>query len=144
NADVSDILQRLGMSVSELGEGHWSVTAPSWRFDMAIPEDLIEELARVHGYDQLPSRVPAGSPASNSSREAMLPLRRLSDALRDRGYLEAITYSFVAPELLARLDPESKPLALLNPISADLGVMRTTLLAGLLNAAGRNLNRQAN
>ncbi len=143
NADVSDILQRLGMAVSETGEGRWSVTAPSWRFDMAIAEDLIEELARVHGYDRLPSRVPAGSPAGNSSREATLPLRRLSDALRDRGYLEAITYSFVAPELLARLDPESKPLALLNPISADLGVMRTTLLAGLLNAAGRNLNRQA-
>lgn len=143
NADIVDILERLGMSVSETGAGRWSVTAPSWRFDMAIPEDLVEELARIHGYDRLPSRVPAGSPAGDSDREETLPLRRLGDTLRDRGYLEAITYSFVAPELLAKVDPEHRPLALMNPISADLGVMRTTLIAGLLNAAERNLNRQA-
>lgn len=142
NEEIVDILQRLGMDVSEQGEGHWRVTAPSWRFDMAIEQDLIEELARIHGYDRLPNRVPAGTPAGNTQYEHKVPLRRLSDALRDRGYMEAITYSFVAPEILAQVDPDHPPLALLNPISADLGVMRTTLMAGLLTTAQRNLNRQ--
>ncbi len=142
NDEIVDILQRLGMDVSEQGEGHWRVTAPSWRFDMAIEQDLIEELARIHGYDRLPNRVPAGTPAGNTQYEHKVPLRRLSDALRDRGYMEAITYSFVAPEILAQVDPDHPPLALLNPISADLGVMRTTLMAGLLTTAQRNLNRQ--
>ena len=80
----------------------------------------------------------AGDPAP----EKELPLRRLGDTLRDRGYMEAITYSFVAPELQAKVDPDHAPLALLNPISADLGVMRTGLIAGLLSAAERNVNRQ--
>lgn len=142
-ATIENILTRLGMTLEGQGEGRWAVTAPSWRFDMAIQEDLIEELARVYGYDRLPSRVPAGSPADEAEPEATLPLRRVSDLLRDLGYLEAIIYSFVAPELLAKVDPRHQPLALLNPISADLGVMRTTLMAGLLNAAERNLNRQS-
>ena len=142
DADIEDILTRLGMDLSADGEGSWSVTPPSWRFDMAVEEDLIEELARVYGYENLPSRVPAGTPAGQPEGEHVLPLRRLSDALRDRGYLEAITYSFVAPDLLAKVDPDHPPLALLNPISADLGVMRTNLFAGLLHAAGHNLNRQ--
>ncbi|MAY10197.1 MAG: phenylalanine--tRNA ligase subunit beta [Alcanivorax sp.] len=142
DADIEDILTRLGMDVTADGDGRWSVTPPSWRFDMAIEEDLIEELARVHGYENLPSRVPAGTPAGEPEGEHLLPVRRLADTLRDRGYLEAITYSFVAPDLLAKVDPEHPPLALMNPISADLGVMRTSLFAGLLNAAGRNLNRQ--
>lgn len=140
---IENILTRLGMTLDAQGEGRWAVTAPSWRFDMAIQEDLIEELARVYGYDRLPSRVPAGSPADAAEYEALVPLRRIGDALRDFGYLEAITYSFVAPELLAKVDPRHPPLALLNPISADLGVMRTTLLAGLLGVAERNLNRQS-
>ncbi|WP_101675150.1 phenylalanine--tRNA ligase subunit beta [Alloalcanivorax mobilis] len=143
NDTIEDILGRLGMTLKTHAPGQWSVTAPSWRFDMAIQEDLIEELARVYGYDRIPSRVPAGSPADNAQPEATVPLRRVGDALRDLGYLEAITYSFVAPELLAKVDPLHQPLALLNPISADLGVMRTTLMAGLLNAAERNLNRQS-
>ena len=140
--DIVDILERLGMTVRRTGDGEWAVLAPSWRFDMAIEEDLIEELARVRGYEHWPSRVPSGTPAGEPDGERQLPLRQLSDTLRDRGYLEAITYSFVAPDLLAKVDPDHPPLALVNPISADLGVMRTNLFAGLLNAAARNLNRQ--
>ena len=142
DANIVDILERLGMTVTETGAGQWSVRAPSWRFDMAIQEDLLEDLARVHGYENLPSRVPAGTPAGDPAPEKELPLRRLGDTLRDRGYMEAITYSFVAPELQAKVDPDHAPLALLNPISADLGVMRTGLIAGLLSAAERNVNRQ--
>lgn len=141
---VEDILSRLGMEVSTLESGkEWIVLAPSWRFDMAIEQDLIEELARIYGYEKLPSRVPAGSPSGDTVGEHVVALRRLGDTMIDRGYLEAITYTFVEPGLLKQVEPRFEPLPLLNPISADLGVMRTTLLAGLFATARHNLNRQA-
>ncbi len=141
---VEDILSRLGMEVSTQESGkEWMVLAPSWRFDMAIEADLIEELARIYGYEKLPSRVPAGSPSGEPVAEQTVSQRRLGDALIDRGYLEAITYTFVEPGLLKQVEPRVEPLPLLNPISTDLGVMRTTLLAGLFSTARHNLNRQA-
>ncbi|KZZ27591.1 phenylalanine--tRNA ligase subunit beta, partial [Alcanivorax sp. HI0083] len=141
---VEDILSRLGMDISLNGDGQgWTVLAPSWRFDMAIEQDLIEELARIYGYEKLPSRVPAGSPSGETVPEQIVAVRRLADTLMDRGYQEAITYTFVEPGLLAKVEPRVEPLPLLNPISADLGVMRTTLLAGLFSTARHNLNRQA-
>ncbi len=141
---VEDILSRLGMEVSTQASGkEWVVLAPSWRFDMEIEQDLIEELARIYGYEKLPSRVPAGSPSGETVGEHVVALRRLSDTLIDRGYLEAITYTFVEPGLLKQVEPRFEPLPLLNPISSDLGVMRTTLLAGLFSTARHNLNRQA-
>ena len=141
---VEDILSRLGMEVSTQESGkEWMVLAPSWRFDMAIEADLIEELARIYGYEKLPSRVPAGSPSGEPVAEQTVNQRRLGDALIDRGYLEAITYTFVEPGLLKQVEPRVEPLQLLNPISTDLGVMRTTLLAGLFSTARHNLNRQA-
>jgi len=145
---VEDILSRLGMEVSLYENGQesgkeWMVLAPSWRFDMAIEADLIEELARIYGYEKLPSRVPAGSPSGEPVAEQTVNQRRLGDALIDRGYLEAITYTFVEPGLLKQVEPRVEPLPLLNPISTDLGVMRTTLLAGLFSTARHNLNRQA-
>ena len=141
---VEDILSRLGMDISSNEDGlGWTVLAPSWRFDMAIEQDLIEELARIYGYEKLPSRVPAGSPSGETVPEQIVAVRRLADTLMDRGYQEAITYTFVEPGLLAKVEPRVEPLPLLNPISADLGVMRTTLLAGLFSTARHNLNRQA-
>ncbi|MED5387247.1 MAG: phenylalanine--tRNA ligase subunit beta [Pseudomonadota bacterium] len=141
---VEDILSRLGMEVSTQESGkEWMVLAPSWRFDMAIEADLIEELARIYGYEKLPSRVPAGSPSGEPVAEQTVSQRRLGDARIDRGYLEAITYTFVEPGLLKQVEPRVEPLPLLNPISTDLGVMRTTLLAGLFSTARHNLNRQA-
>jgi len=141
---VEDILSRLSMEVSTQESGkEWMVLAPSWRFDMAIEADLIEELARIYGYEKLPSRVPAGSPSGEPVAEQTVNQRRLGDALIDRGYLEAITYTFVEPGLLKQVEPRVEPLPLLNPISTDLGVMRTTLLAGLFSTARHNLNRQA-
>ncbi|MBA3979383.1 MAG: phenylalanine--tRNA ligase subunit beta [Alcanivorax sp.] len=140
--EISDILARLGMQVTATGTGAWRVLPPSWRFDMAIEQDLIEELARVYGYDRLPSRLPAIQGGAASQPETLLPARRLSDVLTGRGYLEAITYTFVDPAMQAALDPQVSPLALANPISSELAVMRTTLWAGLLTAAQRNLNRQ--
>ena len=141
-SEVEDILARLGMEVliQESGK-RWTVLAPSWRFDIEREEDLIEELARVYGYARLPSRLPQVT-AEPQLDESRLPVRRLVDALQSRGYLEVITYSFVDPAIQAVIAPSVTPLPLANPISSELGVMRTTLWAGLLGCARHNLNRQ--
>lgn len=140
-ADVTDILQRLGLEVS-VQESGWQVTAPSWRFDLSIEEDLIEEVARVHGYNNLPVRRPAARLALRSADEAKLTQARLRRQMVARGFQEAITYSFVAPELQAAMLPEAVSPVLANPISADLSVMRASLFPGLVRTMEHNLNRQ--
>lgn len=138
---VQDVLVRLGMAVTRDGES-WQVTAPGFRFDIAIEEDLIEEVARVVGYNTIPSTAPMAALHMAPVQEVRTPLRRLRQALVDNGYQEAITYSFVEPEVQTLLEPGQDAIALANPISADLSVMRTTLWAGLLPAVARNRNRQ--
>lgn len=141
--DIEDMLARLGMEVSTQESGRrWTVIAPRHRFDIAIEQDLVEELARLYGYDRLPSRAPRGDLRVAVARENEIDLRRVRRSLVARGYQEVVTYSFVDPSLQALLDPQHAPLALANPISADMAVMRTTLWAGLIGAARFNLNRQ--
>ncbi|MGJ7456840.1 phenylalanine--tRNA ligase subunit beta [Halomonas sp. RA08-2] len=140
-AEVTDILQRLGMAVEADDQG-WRAVAPSWRFDIAIEEDLIEEVARIHGYNRLPVRRPQARLALRPDHEARTPLGRLRRQMVARGYQEAVTYSFVAPELQKALLPESISPVLANPISADLSVMRASLFPGLVRALEHNLNRQ--
>jgi phenylalanyl-tRNA synthetase beta chain len=139
--EVADILSRLGLAVSRENSG-WQAIAPSWRFDLAIEVDLIEELARIHGYDNFPAVVPQAALRLTPQSETRPAEGRIKRLLVDLGYQEAITMSFVEPGLLARLDPDTQPLALANPISADLSVMRTTLWAGLVKALQYNQNRQ--
>ncbi len=140
---VEDMLARLGMEVSTQESGRsWTVLAPSHRFDIAIEQDLIEELARLYGYDRLPSHPPRGDFRLAPRKESALELARVRQALVARGYQEVVTYSFVDPALQALLDPQHAPLALANPISAEMSVMRTTLWAGLLATARYNLHRQ--
>ncbi|HET8731689.1 MAG TPA: phenylalanine--tRNA ligase subunit beta [Moraxellaceae bacterium] len=140
-AEVGDILTRLGLAVSVGGEG-WQAIPPTWRFDLALEVDLIEELARIHGYDNFPKAVPQAALRLNALDETRPGEGRFKRLLVDLGWQEAITMSFVEPGLLARFDPASTPLALANPISADLSVMRTTLWAGLVKALQYNQNRQ--
>lgn len=139
--DVTDILQRLGLDVSKQSDG-WLVVAPSWRFDVGIEEDLIEEVARVHGYNNLPVRRPAARLALRSANEAVLTQRQLRNQMVARGFQEAVTYSFVAPELQAAILPDAVSPVLANPISSDLSVMRASLFPGLVRALEHNLNRQ--
>ncbi|HBS84826.1 phenylalanine--tRNA ligase subunit beta [Vreelandella alkaliphila] len=139
--DVTDILQRLGLAVDKQADG-WSVTAPSWRFDVAIEEDLIEEIARVHGYNNLPVRRPAARLALRPANEAVLTQAQLRNQMVARGFQEAITYSFVAPDLQAVMLPDAISPVLANPISSDLSVMRASLFPGLVRALEHNLNRQ--
>lgn len=135
--EIDSIFKALGMEVESTSEG-WKVTPPSYRFDISIEVDLIEELARIYGYDN----IPVGTPKANIQIQAAQPDYWFANILQARDYQEAITYSFTSPKILALLTPEHEPLALDNPISSELSAMRTTLWAGLLQAAQYNTNRQ--
>ncbi|MCP5421134.1 MAG: phenylalanine--tRNA ligase subunit beta [Gammaproteobacteria bacterium] len=139
--EITDILRWLGMAVASEGD-HWIVAPPSFRFDIRIEADLIEEIGRIYGYSRLPSHRPVIRSEMAPQPEAKLSLDRLRETLVQRGYQEAITYSFVDPASQQSLAPEQQTLSLANPISADLAVMRTSLWPGLLKAARNNLQRQ--
>lgn len=138
---VTAILTRLGCHVEFHGQ-QWQVTAPSWRFDMEIEEDLIEEVARIYGYNNIPDVPVQAGLIMPEHREARLSLQRAKMLMVDRGYQEAITYSFVDPKTQALLHPEQPALRLPSPISADMSVMRLSLWSGLLEAVVYNQNRQ--
>jgi phenylalanyl-tRNA synthetase beta chain len=129
------------MQVSSTTDG-WQVIAPSHRFDISIEIDLVEELARLYGYNRLPVTAPTAAIHLQPSSESTAPLRRLKQVLVDLDYQEAITFSFVEPSAQKRFDPALTPLALANPISADLSVMRTSLWPGLVQAVKHNQARQ--
>ena len=139
--EVAGGLRRLGMEVAET-EGGWTITPPSCRFDIAIEEDLIEEVVRVAGYDRVPSAMVGGIVAPSGEAEAEVPAARIRRLMVDRGFQEAVTYSFVDPALQSLLDPDVAPVRLENPISSELSVMRTSLWMGLCSALVRNANRQ--
>ncbi len=142
DAQVERILRALGMTAVANAEG-WSVTAPSRRFDIAIEEDLIEELARIHGYDHVPTTLPGGATRIAVQSETVLDAATIRRQLVAREMLETINFAFVDAAWLQawKLDAGAVPLA--NPLSAELAVMRTSLLPGLVAAAQRNLARQA-
>jgi len=138
---VTDILTRLGCDVT-VGSGEWKAVAPSWRFDMAIEEDLVEEVARVYGYNNIPDVPVKANLIMTHHREAALSLKRAKQLLVDKGYQEAITYSFVDPKLQQLLHPGEEALILPSPISSDMSAMRLSLWTGLLGAVVYNQNRQ--
>ncbi|GAA5077327.1 phenylalanine--tRNA ligase subunit beta [Lysobacter panacisoli] len=141
DTEVERILRALGLSVETLADG-WRVVPPSRRFDLAIEEDLIEEIARIHGYNAIPTTLPAGAARLVSPSETRIDEATARRHLASRDYLEAINYAFVEADLLAKwgLTVDAVPLA--NPLSAELGVMRTGLLPGLVAALARNAVRQ--
>ena len=138
---VTGILTGLGMTCAENSAG-WLVTPPSFRFDIAIEADLIEEIARIHGYDKLPRRQIVMPVKLTNESETTVTIDRIKDILVDRDYQEAITFSFGENELLLKFEPELKGLVLQNPISSELSTMRTSLWPGLMQAVQYNLNRQ--
>ncbi|MGD8568920.1 MAG: phenylalanine--tRNA ligase subunit beta [Gammaproteobacteria bacterium] len=140
-SDVDDILYRLEMEHVEQ-KGAWTVTPPSFRFDIEREEDLIEEVARIYGYDNIPIAYPQAPSVMSPNPESTISVERLQAALVDRGYQEAITYSFVDPKMQQLLLAGARPIQLANPISAEMSEMRTTLWSGLINAVAHNLNRQ--
>ncbi|BFM16472.1 phenylalanine--tRNA ligase subunit beta [Maricurvus nonylphenolicus] len=140
--EVLDILNRLGLETLETTDTGWTFAVPSYRFDISIEEDLLEELARVYGYNNLPVTTMAVPQHIQTDDESTLELGQLRSNLVTRGYEEAICYSFVDEGLLKQFEPAAQPVPLQNPISADMGVMRTSLWPGLVSALKYNLNRQ--
>lgn len=140
-ADVVAYLSRLGCVVTTTTQG-WQVVPPSHRFDLTIEVDLIEELARLYGYNRLPVTAPMAPVRLLSQPENQTSLRRLKRALVDMGYQEAITFSFIEAGLQQQFDPGVSPWALANPLSAELAVMRTSLWPGLAMAVLHNQSRQ--
>ncbi|MBS0558238.1 MAG: phenylalanine--tRNA ligase subunit beta [Proteobacteria bacterium] len=141
DVDVERILGKLDMRVEKTADG-WRVTPPSRRFDIAIEEDLIEEIARIHGYDRIPTHAPSGELRLHLAPEADVAPARARAQLAARGYREAICMSFVARELLERWSLHDGAVALANPLSPELAVMRPSLLPGLIEALKYNRNRQ--
>ncbi len=141
DAQVTDILKRLGCEVTE-GQDEWQAVAPSWRFDIAIEEDLVEEVARVYGYDNIPNEPVQASLVMGNHREADLSLKRVKTLLNDHGFQEVITYSFVDPKVQQLLHPGEEALILPSPISSEMSAMRLSLLSGLLTTVVYNQNRQ--
>ena len=141
NEEIASMFHGLGMQVAEISEG-WEIIPPGFRFDIAIEEDLLEEIGRIVGYNNLPSSSLLMRSELGKAPEASLSLARLQDCLVDRGYQEAITYSFVDETMQTAIAPDDEFIRIQNPISSELAVMRTTLWCGLLNAAQYNVNRQ--
>lgn len=141
DAEVVEILERLGMQVATTEAG-WTATAPTWRFDIAIEQDLVEEVGRIYGYDNIPNQSPVADLKMHDHVEANIPLKRVRNLLVDRGFQEAITYSFVEPEQQKLIVPDIEPLILPFPISADMSAMRLGLIQGLLNTVVHNQKRQ--
>ena len=141
--EVTRIFEGLGFVIeADAQAGTWVCTAPSWRFDMGREADLLEEIARIHGYDNIPVEPVRSAPSVSTPSEVATPQSVIRQRLVARGFNEAITFSFVSPELQELIDPDVQPVALKNPISSDLAVMRTSLIPGLLGAAAHNMNRQ--
>ncbi|MGL5292176.1 MAG: phenylalanine--tRNA ligase subunit beta, partial [Vibrionaceae bacterium] len=138
---VEQILTALGCQISSTDSG-WQAQAPSWRFDLAIEEDLIEEVARFFGYDNIPMQTPYAGLKIDAAPEAQITLKRVRDLLVARGFYEAITYSFVEPNMQRLIVPDIEPLILPNPISVEMSAMRLSLWPGLLNTAVYNQKRQ--
>lgn len=149
DTQVEAMLEPLGLEITSKPdranpESGWVCKVPSWRFDIAIEADLIEEVARIYGYNRLPTSTIASALPIEVNPETQRGLPPLRQLLVGRGYHEAITYCFVDPEIQKHLTPDVEPVLLANAIASDMSVMRTTLWSGLLPAVKRNLNRQQN
>ena len=138
---ITDILVRLGCEV-EYQDDTWIIKSPSWRFDLQIEEDLVEEVARIYGYNNIPNANMKIESVMQPKPESIISLRRIKDLLVDRGYQEAVTYSFVDPKVQHILHPNEPAITLPNPISSEMSVMRLSLWSGLLDAVLYNQNRQ--
>ena len=144
---VDAVLDRLGFQLRDRRETDddgvvWTITAPSHRFDIGIEADLVEEVCRIHGYDNIPSQMPKAALRPRPKPLEQSGEGQLKTQLAALGFQEVITYSFVDPIRQALLDPGAEALALANPMSADQSVMRTNLLPGLVEALRFNQNRQ--
>lgn len=137
---VEQTLRSLGLQVKGHTSG-WQVTPPSYRFDITIAEDLVEEVARIYGYDNIPTQFPSMD-IQLKPKQDQLSIQQLRQMLVTLDYQEAISFSFADAKLEKQLNPAVSLLELANPISSDLAVMRSTLLSSLIPCVQYNVNRQ--
>ncbi|MBD9468558.1 phenylalanine--tRNA ligase subunit beta [Pseudoxanthomonas sp. PXM01] len=142
DAEIERILRALGLQAAAVAEG-WSVVAPSRRFDIAIEEDLIEELARIHGYDRVPTTLPGGATRVAAPSETRVEDGVVRRQLAARDYFETVNFAFVDAQWLTHWNAAEGAVPLANPLSAELAIMRTQLLPGVVAALQRNAARQA-
>ncbi len=140
--EVKDILGRLGFGFSTENGESLRVSVPSYRFDVSIEADLIEELARIYGYNNLPQTGGLGNQSLGAKPESQIELGQIRQPLVALGYQEVVTYSFIEPSLAETLFPQQPGVKLQNPISADMAVMRSSILPGLITTLQYNENRQ--
>jgi phenylalanyl-tRNA synthetase beta chain len=138
---IAEILEQLGMKVAAAADG-WDVVAPSHRFDIEMEVDLIEEIARVYGYDEIPEATAIAETPLETVTETRVDLELACATLVARDYQEVITYSFVDPDANTRITGSASELVLSNPISSEMSVMRASLWPGMLVAAAGNASRQ--
>ena len=141
SATTAAILEDLGMKATRTDVG-WDVVPPSWRHDIQASHDLVEEVGRCHGFDQILPRAPNTEPQIGAHRENRISLDEIKRAMVYLGFHEAITYSFVEPESQQQLLDRGNAIPLQNPIADNMSVMRQSLWPGLLEALKTNLNRQ--
>ena len=141
-AQCADVMQRLGFAFTQ-GEGTLTVTPPSWRFDLTIEEDLIEEVIRVHGYDRLPATPPLAPVTARAQPEAQRSVHAVRRALAALDYQETINFSFVEARWEHELAGNADPITVLNPIAAPHAVMRSGLIGSLVAVLRFNLARRA-
>ncbi|QKQ24150.1 phenylalanine--tRNA ligase subunit beta [Candidatus Ruthia endofausta] len=131
----------LGFEISQQTNNSWTIIPPSARFDIRIPVDLIEELARLYGYDKLPVQKLSLEANISTTSEADIDQYDIMQSLVNRGYQEVITYSFISEKYQNLISPDAKKIRLSNPISADMSIMRSSLISGLLQTVESNQRR---
>lgn len=137
---IANILHRLNIMTTASQPEHWEITPPSYRNDIILPEDVIEEIARLYGYDNIPLHEMTGELISSPiAQDNEMKLRQF---LSDIGYFEVVTYSFISEKLANLIAPNQKHYTLSNPISADMSIMRPSLLPGLISTWIYNDSRQ--
>ena len=142
---VSDVFKRLGLEFSVSGQGEasvFTVKAPSYRFDLDIEEDLIEEVARLYGFENIPDHPPKAELKMSAPLERQRPVHALRHRLAHEGYQEVLNFGFIDSQTEMQMG-QSNPIAVLNPIASQYGVMRSNLWGGLLQNLRSNLNRGA-
>ena len=138
---IEEKFTNLDFEISSKTDHSWTIIPPSFRFDIRIPADLIEELARLYGYDKLPVQKLSLDANINAVSESMVDKYDIAQGLVSRGYQEVITYSFVPEQYQDLIDPDAKKITLSNPISADMSTMRSSLWSGLLQTVESNQRR---
>ncbi|MFP3183803.1 MAG: phenylalanine--tRNA ligase subunit beta, partial [Paraburkholderia sp.] len=140
--EIAQIFTRLGLAFEREGDELFSVTPPSYRFDIEIEEDLIEEVARIYGFEKIPARPPVATSEMRATNETQRTIHDIRHALAARDYAETVNFSFVDAQWEQDFAGNDKPVRLLNPIASQLSVMRTTLFGSLIEVLRTNLSRR--